>query len=109
MILYLAFVVACTKAAVPTEVATPETPGIEQAEVKPKVKVSGNLPMITQAELAKEDAARRACVEECIAARQAEAIAAEMIADQCQQGCIKTIPIRQVEVIPDIGDVQPTE
>ena len=108
MSLFFAFMFACTKAAAPPpENAAPVQ--LSPAEVASEVKAPGNLPVLTETEQAKEEAKRRACIEECIASRQAEAIAAEMIADQCQQGCIKKIPVRQLEIIPDPGDVQLSE
>jgi hypothetical protein len=51
------------------------------------VKVHGNLPILTQSELAAEDAARAACEAACTD-------------DACHAACLQAHPIRQVEVVP---------
>jgi hypothetical protein len=67
----------------------------------PGVKVSGNLPVRTEAELAAEGAARNECIQACVKSRQMEAVAIEMIEESCSQGCMEEHPIMQVEVAPE--------
>jgi hypothetical protein len=67
----------------------------------PGVKTKGNLPVKTESELAEEDAAREACVSDCVEGKQAEARAPEDIEADCRAGCMKEHPIEQVEVQPD--------
>ena len=57
------------------------------------VKAPGNLPVLTQSELAAEDAARKACTDACAD-------------DACRSACMEKYPIRQVEVIPDPPKMQ---
>ena len=66
----------------------------------PGVKASGNLSVVSQAELAAEDAARAECIKVCVQSRQMEAVAIEMIEEGCRQGCMDQHPVRQVEVSP---------
>lgn len=52
------------------------------------VKTHGNLPILTESELAAEIAARVQCIEACTD-------------DACRAKCDETNPVRQVEVVPD--------
>lgn len=67
----------------------------------PGVKTKGNLPVKTESELAEEDAAREACISECVEANKAAARSPEEIELDCQSDCMKEHPIEQVEVQPD--------
>ena len=105
--------IACKAASNGTPIPPPETAqaapeeeplrseGEENAPT-PGVKAPGNLPVVSQAELAAEDAARADCIKECVQSRQMEAVAIEMIEEGCRQGCMDQHPIRQVEVEPSV-------
>jgi hypothetical protein len=84
----------------PEAAETPPTVDVESSP-PPGVKVSGNLPVRTEAELAAEGAARQECIHVCIKSRQMEAVAIEMIEESCRQGCMKD-PAMQVEMAPDV-------
>lgn len=56
------------------------------------VKTHGNLPILTESELAAENAARDTCLAGC---------AEQPDADECRAACEAKWPIRQVEVVPD--------
>ncbi len=58
------------------------------------VKAPGNLPVLTESELAAEDAAREACLTACPD-------------DACRDACGQAHPIRQVEVVPDAPPSEP--
>ncbi len=59
------------------------------------VKVSGNLPVKTEAELAAEAEAREACLAAC-AGDDAD----------CRSACREAHPIVQVEVVPDVLPIE---
>ena len=63
------------------------------------IKRSGNLPKMTRSELKKKEAARHECIQACINRRQAEAVSASMISQQCQRQCNQDHFIGQVEVV----------
>jgi hypothetical protein len=81
--------------------APAETQPVEPARTD--VKVSGNLPVRTEAELAAEAAARDTCLETCLRDRQAEARAIELIEADCQASCQHDHPIEQVELAPSLA------
>ena len=65
------------------------------------VKVSGNLPVYTESELAAAEAERQSCISECIKANQMRAVSPQEIRVDCERSCDATHFIGQVEVIPD--------
>ncbi|EDM73883.1 hypothetical protein PPSIR1_24124 [Plesiocystis pacifica SIR-1] len=78
-----------------------EAPVKEEAEQPPPgVKAPGNLPVMTEEELAAEEAKREACVRSCVDERQREAKGADAIELECRESCEQELPIRQVEVVP---------
>lgn len=81
--------------------AAPAAEAGEDEGPPPGVKTKGNLPVKTESELAEEDAAREACISECVEANKAAARSPEEIELDCQSDCMKEHPIEQVEVQPD--------
>lgn len=73
-----------------TPPAPPPVAAPEAHEVRTDVKAPGNLPVLTESELAAEDATRQSCIEAC--AEDAG----------CEQACMEATPVRQVEVVPDL-------
>ena len=67
----------------------------------PGVKIKGNLPVRTEAELAAEAEARDTCVSKCVESKQAEAKGADAIEADCRAECLEAMPIEQVEVVSD--------
>ena len=96
---------ACGGKTAETEAAAEPAPAARpspEAEKPPEgVKTHGNLPILTESELAAEDATRAACVTACKDRRAPEAIDGDRIDQECLQECELETPIRQVEVVPD--------
>ena len=67
----------------------------------PGVKATGELPEQAGSEGGAEEALRQKCTEDCIQARQMEAVAIEMIEESCRQGCIGEGPLMQLESVSD--------
>lgn len=74
-------------------------PSVEEAvSTTPSgVKTTGDLPGGIEPEQTHEDAVRQACIDDCIQARQMEAVAIEMIEESCKQGCMGNRPLLQLE------------
>lgn len=90
--------------------AGPPADGDESDDAPPPgVKAPGNLPVRTEAELEAEAKARDACIEDCVAARQAEARGADAIEADCRVECEKDHPIEQVEVVGPPPEAPPLE
>lgn len=113
-VLMSALLLACVSgrsgAPPPGEAGDPEgAPAGAEAEPRlarpppPGVKVAGNLPVRTEAELAERAAARETCVETCLRERQAEARSIELIEADCQGSCMQEHPVEQVEVAPSLS------
>ena len=102
----MALLVGCAQKK--TEPATPEPPPAEQAKTDddcpPGVKIDCNVPSMTEQEIANINQAKQECVEKCIESRTAEAIGADVIESQCQQGCEEKHFIGQVQVVPTIEE-----
>lgn len=65
------------------------TPNVDTPMTPPSnVKAHGNLPIMTEEELAAENRARQACLDGCQD-------------DTCKNACMERYPIQQVEVIPN--------
>ena len=101
MLLVSAFAVsflACSKKnAAPPEKATV----IEEASASdcpPGVKTGCNVPMLTKDEISAIQEANQKCVQECVQARQAEAMDATIIREQCQRTCDQEHFVGQVQV-----------
>ena len=67
------------------------------APTRSDVKVHGNLPIMTESELAAQDQARANCLDRC-----------DPDDDGCTQQCHEEFPIQQVEVVPD-SPIEPPE
>ncbi len=108
----LIFVFACaTKTTEPTPIDPPPT---EESSIAPKtdpdcppgVKTDCNVPTLTQAEIDKIQEANRQCVADCVSSRQAEAMAAQMIQDQCQNSCDQKHFVGQVQIEPVLNELE---
>ena len=53
------------------------------------VERSEKLSAESEEALTQEEAAQQACIESCVASRQMEAVAIEMIQESCAKGCMK--------------------
>ena len=93
--LFLAFISCVT--------TSPETAPAELPTSPPPegVKVSGNLPVFTESELAEAEAERLSCIDDCIKANQMRAVSPQEIRVDCERSCDETHFIGQVEVVPD--------
>ena len=83
----------------------------EDADCPPGVKTACNVPTMTQEEISAIQEKNKECVRECIQSRQMEAIAHEMIEQQCQQSCDLEYFVGQVQVAPSLPQdlVEPTK
>jgi len=69
----------------------------------PGVKVAGNVPVRTEAELEELGKARETCLDTCLRERQAEALSIELIEADCQAFCLDEHPVEQVEIAPSLS------
>ena len=94
-----------TTEAVPAKETLAEKPKEEKtvdADCPPGVKTACNVPTMTQQEIADIQAKNQQCVKECVDSRMAEAMAADVIQSQCQQGCNQRFFVGQVQVAPSL-------
>ena len=76
---------------------------------KTSIKNSENVPSFTREELAKKYAVQRKCIDDCIQSRQPEAIAPEMIEQQCTRGCMEKHFVGQVGIKPESEKLKKAE
>ena len=86
----------------PIEVLSPDS----DQECPKGVKISCNVPDMTEKEMNTIYAANQQCVETCVQSRQAESVSAEMIQHECQRGCDDLYFVGQVEIIPELESVE---
>ena len=92
-----------TSPATPIDITVP----IQEDEDCPEaVKVSCNVPDMTETEMNKIYEASQQCVEQCVQNRQAESVSADMIKQECQRGCDAKFFVGQVEVVPELALVE---
>lgn len=104
---FLWFVSGCAPKAAPApDVAPDPTPVAAHTDCPEGVKLACNVPNVTQKTLQKTEAVIQQCIADCIYARQAEAISADQIQQQCESGCMEEHFIGQVEVVPDGGETK---
>ena len=82
---------------------SPETVPADPPAASPPegVKVSGNLPVYTESELAAAAAERQSCIDECVKDNQMRAVSPQEIRVDCERSCDESHFIGQVEVVPD--------
>ena len=87
------------------EAAKPEAAKPEAERAQPEgrtdIKTKGNLPVVSESELAAQDEQRQTCVSDCVQRRQMEARGIEAIEADCRAECEQQHPTEQVEVVPD--------
>lgn len=88
---------------------SPETVPADPPAASPPegVKVSGNLPVYTESELAAAEASRQSCIDECIKDNQMRAVSPQEIRVDCERSCDESHFIGQVEVVPDLPIAPP--
>jgi hypothetical protein len=114
IILYAAMVLSFACLTKKTEPVTTDPTTIEDAAEETSgesdcpegVKVDCNVPTMTREEIAEINEANRQCVEDCVTSRQAEAMSADLIQEQCQQGCNQKHFVGQVQVAPTLNDLE---
>ena len=74
----------------------------KEDDCPPGVKISCNVPTMTQEEIDRINAANKQCFEECVQSRQAEAISHDVIESECQHSCNQQHFIGQVQIAPSL-------
>lgn len=108
----LIIVMACaTKKNDPTPMATPASEDMSinsnnQEDCPVGVKTDCNVPTLSQTDIDKINEANRQCVIDCVSSRQTEAMAADLIQEQCQRGCDQKHFVGQVQVDPVLNEIE---
>ncbi len=102
--------ISCSNKATPTTTVDPapiEVLSTDSDQECPEgVKISCNVPDMTEKEMNTIYAANQQCMVECVQSRQAESISSDMIQQECQQGCDDLYFVGQVEMIPELESVE---
>ena len=71
------------------------------------VKISCNVPDMTEAEMKQIYEANQQCVAQCVQSKQAESVSADMIQQDCRHSCDEQFFVGQVEVVPVLPAIIP--